>query len=596
MELCFTSYEGFNYDLSLLHIDCVDLFAYYNGRMIQSLVKAVRRSMEAVRMRADTDIIMTDNPENLCEKMREDAIFKASIELHKPNFILKPSMPELQNYLEKILLNIVETCYAVETWGVRAKCKRRVALKKIRIDEHKHEKNWFKLISEHNEVVRYKLNFTDSIIQFEKKVNGILCQLRSDYEYLWDEKREKSLADFVKSEPLLADIRDKFKLYDDTTAKLKKLSKYICIQAIQIDRDAMLQSLIEESNTWKLILGAELTEFYHARVENIANFRQVMEKKLARELKDYDDCSRVFKTIEEIQEHFYFYDRDVEILCEMYDIFTKFNVSVPKKDHEIVDSLKLDFSNLMKYADEVHQNAIKCQNELLKELTEGLEKFEKDYRDFEDDYEKSGPMDPLISIKESSNRVMIFNIRIFELQSTWEHLLFNSKIAGLPDKQYPMLQVREDELDAMETLYKLFWDYQKFIESYLQKPFKILNVSLIIDEFGSVQQRSIELEKLPGDTKQLPAYSKVRDDVNSLALKLPLLELMSHHHIEEEQWTQMEQVTGCKFDAQSDDFTLEDLLEAPLLEHMSELDGICRSAIKAKEDEEKDDFLFAPRN
>ena len=49
--LCYKDYDGLNYDITLLHIDCVELFAYYNHRMISVLAKCTKKSMEMLKVR-----------------------------------------------------------------------------------------------------------------------------------------------------------------------------------------------------------------------------------------------------------------------------------------------------------------------------------------------------------------------------------------------------------------------------------------------------------------------------------------------------------------------------------------------------------------
>lgn len=589
--LCFSDYDGLKYDVNLLHIDCVELFAYYNQRMISSLVKATKKSMEMLKNRAN---IMMLIPGTCCKDLLEKSIFKAHVELEIPIFKLKPNVQALQNYFDKILLNIVETFYGVSTWGKHAKTNERKERKPL-LDEIRHEKSWFKLISEHNEVVRYSLGFTDGILQFERKINSILSDYKNEYEFLWISNRENELENFIKTDPLLADIQDKFKHFANITNGIKNLENVICVQTIEIRRDKMIAALIEESEAWKNILGTKLTSKYRLMLKEIVEFIHVMNKKLSRKLIDFDDCTKVFKSLEEIQEKFYSFDHNLDILEEVYKIFSDFEIFVPSEEFDQIYGLRYNFKNLIKLADKVHQDAIARQEFLLKELTDNLEDFEEDILNFEDDFNQKGPTIQGISIKESSNRAMLFDIRLQELLRRYELFTFNRKVAGLLAKEYPVLQTRETQMEAMNKLYKLYWDYQKFIERYIEKRFKILDMSRIADEFQVLAERSIEIENLPGDTKTLPAYEKVRSDIDIFSQKLPLLLLMSNSAIEESNWTQIEEITSYKFESFSENFTLSIVLEAPLLEFRKELENLCRIAIKEKEDEAKDDFLFAPR-
>ena len=43
-------YDGLKYDITLLHIDCVELFAYYNHKIIRALVKCTKSSLEKLKI------------------------------------------------------------------------------------------------------------------------------------------------------------------------------------------------------------------------------------------------------------------------------------------------------------------------------------------------------------------------------------------------------------------------------------------------------------------------------------------------------------------------------------------------------------------
>lgn len=53
---------------------------------------------------------------------------------------------------------------------------------------------------------------------------------------------------------------------------------------------------------------------------------------------------------------------------------------------------------------------------------------------------------------------------------------------------------------------------------------------------------------------------------------VPLLELMANKAMKTRHWKRMEEVTGTPFDIESDNFTLRNLLEAPLLQYKEEIE------------------------
>jgi dynein heavy chain len=119
LVLCYREYEGLSYDITLLHIDCVELFAYYNHRMVAALSKCTKRSMEMLKARSHlTSVVRSYDCYN-----RDPPLLRAAIELSIPKFTMTPSIVEMQKFYDAVLLNIIETHYAVTTWGKQAKLR-----------------------------------------------------------------------------------------------------------------------------------------------------------------------------------------------------------------------------------------------------------------------------------------------------------------------------------------------------------------------------------------------------------------------------------------------------------------------------------------
>ena len=53
---------------------------------------------------------------------------------------------------------------------------------------------------------------------------------------------------------------------------------------------------------------------------------------------------------------------------------------------------------------------------------------------------------------------------------------------------------------------------------------------------------------------------------------VPLLELMTNKAMKNRHWTRMADVTGHVFDIEGDNFTLRNILEAPLLEFKEDIE------------------------
>jgi dynein heavy chain, axonemal len=577
-KLVFEEYDGLKYDVTLLHIDCVELFAYYNHKIIAALAKCTKRSMEMLKQRANisaqVDFVTCDGAVK--------ALLIASIELRIPDFELVPKMPDIQKHYEATLVNIIETNYAIETWGNQAKTEERKNRKPL-IDEIRHERSFFKLISEHKEVMRYKMTFDNGVMQLEMKVKSILKQLKAKYSYLWSEKKEEEIENFVAGNPLTADIRDKFQHYDKITEDISKLTKVLCVRTIEVDQTSMIDALMEESKSWKSILGAKSSDYYRKILEETSQFIQKQQKKLERKIIDLDDCRNAMDCLKTIRENSHRIDDNLTLLAETYAMFAAFHISIPQTDLERVEDLPISLNALVQTAQGVYKELFELQGPLLKQLFDGVEKFKEDLVNYNEGYLKQGPMVVGIEAKEAIDRLLLYDVYFQELTKQNEIYSDGEKLFGLPVLDFPLLQKRREEIDFLHEFYKLHFEVLRCIEAHSETLVKDARIEELEKEFLEFSERFKAFE-IPKDIEDWPNINKLKTKIEYFLEICPLLKLLTIKEMKEDHWEMLEvAMYGYNFEIDSGNFNLGIVFKAPLLNFDQSIEAVHEKALKDDE-------------
>lgn len=168
-------------------------------------------------------------------------------------------------------------------------------------DEVRHEKNLFKLMSEHKEVYRTMQSFNSGLLSLQPLIDSFSKKFYLEHKYLWASDVESSLIEFAKSDPLIADVRDKFAEFDRITKELQEAKKSKEFGCIIIDLNEVYDDVIEYSKQWKIILGKSLTEIFKKKMNECVHFMEDVELVLERPLKDLDDISTAMRCLEKVR-------------------------------------------------------------------------------------------------------------------------------------------------------------------------------------------------------------------------------------------------------------------------------------------------------
>lgn len=80
--------------------------------------------------------------------------------------------------------------------------------------------------------------------------------------------------------------------------------------------------------------------------------------------------------------------------------------------------------------------------------------------------------------------------------------------------------------------------------------------------------------RLPKALKEWQAFLDLKKKIDDFSESCPLLELMSNKAMKERHWDRIATVTGHTFDFDSENFTLRDIMKAPLLKHKEDIEVI----------------------
>jgi len=171
--------------------------------------------------------------------------------------------------------------------------------------------------------------------------------------------------------------------------------------------------------------------------------------------------------------------------------------------------------------------------------------------------------------KEASNRLNVFQTRFDELWRKYQIYNDGEDLFGLPVTQYDDLVRIKKELNLLQKLYGLFNTVMDSIDGYYDILWSEVDIEKINSELMDFQNRC---RKLPKALKEWRAFNDLRKRIDNFNETCPLLEMMANKAMLERHWQRMEELTGHKFDVESESFALRNIMEAPLLKFREDIE------------------------
>ncbi|NXM47653.1 DYH8 protein, partial [Gymnorhina tibicen] len=293
--------------------NCKDLNAYFSRRLLLSLQKATRLSLDRIRRRMKVSSKSADIIPFL----------KAEVHLDIPNLVIVPSLDEIQKAVNRMIHLILEVNRGVAQWGQRhlqksilktdpGTKKASAGLRSPRKKAKKGEKgtdgtvvrklkNFYAGVAENETITKIIVLLSSAGNSLKEGVSEVLQEF-DKYKELWTEDKDTKFQEFFATDPTLSEIREEILHYDTFEQEMKKLKPIILLGPIELHTGPLKTALTIEANSWKMVLCRYLNEEYKKKLLDILSFINSHIKKLSRPLTDLDDVRLAMEALCTIQE------------------------------------------------------------------------------------------------------------------------------------------------------------------------------------------------------------------------------------------------------------------------------------------------------
>ncbi|CAH8645141.1 unnamed protein product [Heterobilharzia americana] len=278
------------------------------------------------------------------------------------------------------------------------------------------------------------------------------------------------------------------------------------------------------------------------------------------------------------------FDMTIGPIEESYALLNRYELYFNDGNAERVDALSYGFSKLKSQSQQVQDHLLEIQPTFKNELIEGLEVYKQSVDTFVNEYDMGGPMEPGIVPREASDRLSLFQARFDDLWRKYQTYSGGEELFGMAVTDYPDLQRVRKELNLLQKLYQLYDSVLDTVNGYYDIPWTDVDIDSINQQLLDFQNRC---RKLPKALKEWQAYTELSKTIDDFNEACPLLEMMANKAMAVRHWERIEELTKHKFDVESDNFLLRNIMEAPLLKYKEDIEDICISAVKEKDIEAK---------
>ncbi|XP_041805872.1 dynein heavy chain 8, axonemal-like [Chelmon rostratus] len=559
------------------------LYESFSARVLDALVKTTKLSLDTLKRRiSGTKLRSISGNFNTYQKAKSKSkmvsLIKSEVQLVIPNVVMIPTIDEIQQAVNRLIDLVLEVSKGV-AW-------QQVYSHDATKNKGGDKENFHHRVTEHKDIKKLVFILKSVVSSQRGQVTDILKQF-NPFRVIWDENRNLKVKEFMDSNPSLSQIKSEMQHYNSFEQDIDDIKPIIVLgigNFIELSTEPLKKSLKVETKAWKKFLCKYLREEYRKKMIDISIHTNIYFVQLSHPVANLEDVRRAMGVLSKLRDAEIQTDMTLMSIEEAYEILTKYEAEVTKREAEGVHNLWHFFTKLHSKARSVQEELVRMQPKFKQNLLECVVVFQNDVRTFMEQYDSEGPMVDGIDPQEASRRLQICQAKFEELWRNFNTYTSGEQLLGLPITEYNCLQKKKKELDLLQKLYGLYNAVMSKISGYYDTLWTDVNIEEINAELLEFLNRC---RKLPKGLKDWQAFLDLKKTIDDFSESCPLLEMMANKSMMRRHWDRITDLTGHQFEVESNTFTLQNIMEAPLLKYKDDIEDICISAVKEQDIEAK---------
>ncbi|CAM9691770.1 unnamed protein product, partial [Ectocarpus sp. 8 AP-2014] len=241
--------------------------------------------------------------------------------------------------------------------------------------------------------------------------------------------------------------------------------------------------------------------------------------------------------------------------------------------------IRLTWRKLLELCERVTDMLHSVQGKYKKQLVKNVKELKEDVRKFRREWETSGPMVQGISPLEAVERLRRFKEEMQLRERTAEMYTAGEELFALKITAHPDLVKIKKESSLLDQLYGLYMDVLQTLDRYREVLWtsagdELVAMSEMVASFDS------RCRKMPKKLREWEAFQVLLRKITDFQEVLPIIENLRKPSVKPRHWQEVMDITKTNFPYESENFSLSNIMDSPILQFKDDIEEICEGADK----------------
>uniref|UniRef100_A0A2K5QED9 Dynein axonemal heavy chain 2 n=1 Tax=Cebus imitator TaxID=2715852 RepID=A0A2K5QED9_CEBIM len=399
------------------------------------------------------------------------------------------------------------------------------------------------------------------------------------YREIWEINKDSFIRRYQRLNPPVSSFDADIARYTEVANNVQKEETVTNIQFVLLDCSHLKFSLVQHCNEWQNKFTTLLKEMAAGRLLELHTYLKENAEKISRPPQTLEELGVSLQLMDTLQHDLPNLETQIPPIHEQFAILEKYEVPVQDSVLEMLDSLNGEWVVFQQTLLDSEQMLRKYKEKFKTGLIHSADDFKKKAHTLLEDFEFKGPFTSNVghmSALEQITQVRAVLMAMREEENSLRANLGLFKIEQPPSKD---LQNLEKELDALQQVWEITRDWEENWNQWKTGRFLTLQTETMETTAHGLFRRLTRLAKEYKD-RNWEIIETTRSKIEQFKRTMPLISDLWNPALRERHWDQVRDEIQREFDQESESFTLEQIVELGMDQHVEKIGEISASATK----------------
>ncbi|XP_044939241.1 dynein axonemal heavy chain 2 isoform X6 [Mustela putorius furo] len=399
------------------------------------------------------------------------------------------------------------------------------------------------------------------------------------YREIWEINKDSFIRRYQRLNPPVSSFDADIARYTEVANNVQKEETVLNIQFVLLDCSHLKFSLVQHCNEWQNKFTTLLKEMAARHLLELHTYLRENGEKISRPPQTLEELGVSLQLMETLQHDLPNLETQIPPIHEQFTILEKYEVPVQENVLEMLDSLNGEWVVFQQILLDSEQMLKKHKEKFKTGLIHSADDFKKKAHNLLEDFESKGPFTSSVGHQAALEQIAHMRATLNAMREEENSLRSNLGIFKIEQPASKDLQNLEKELEVLQQVWEITRDWEENWSQWKTGRFLMLQTEAMEAMAHGLFRRLTRLAKEYKD-RNWEIIESTRAKIEQFKRTMPLISDLRNPALRQRHWDQVRDEIQREFDQESESFTLEQIVDLGMDQHVEKIGEISASATK----------------